>query len=376
MGIDNPGTSAPSVVSAPLQLITPASTFNPTTLPNVSSASLVGRQTIAWAPNGKSVAVVLQDSPYLVVLKVNAQGQITDRYANPASLPSSLVGTGPEGVFWSPDGLFIGQVGTDPTHLIATVEIWNWSDAAGFGAKIAAPATPIAGTDAWSAEFNAAQTELLVSSQATPFLQAYAFAGGAIGAKAANPATLPLVSQGVAYWTPDDLGVITSTTEAWAFAAGAWGAKYAAAPALTNGSGEPSFWPVVATDGSYHVFFNTSGGFPVLTLIESLRFTPGVGWDAVTGVTSHFQNVPFATNKVIEFVRDGINGIIAVTDTLQYLTETFAMVNPPGFPQVGSDTFVTPPFAGFAGLYLSPNGKHIAAQDLGVPFVNMLSWMP
>lgn len=126
---------------------------------------------VAWSPDGRYVGVVGSTSPFVKVYSVSA-GAIGSAVSDPATLPAGNA----KGIAWSPNGNYL-LVSHNTTPFF---RLYNWSN--GFGSEIVnaiPPTTPTAMLGvAWHPSGN---YFIITFSNTTPFYVVYPFFNGVIG---------------------------------------------------------------------------------------------------------------------------------------------------------------------------------------------------
>lgn len=130
------------------------------------------------------------------------------RFPSPAIAPSGA-GTGFRRVRFSPDGMYVAIAQDAGTG--SGLWIYPWSDASGFGSKIADPTVAIT-TPVNDAAFSPSGDAIVMAVASTPWVNAYEWSPLGFGAKCLNPSTLPLASStGIAFSPSGDAVAICSS---------------------------------------------------------------------------------------------------------------------------------------------------------------------
>lgn len=236
---------------------------------------------------------IVHSGPLLRVQSFNEFGSNTS--SAPASEPSS-----------TPNGIDISAAITGTTHLVALalsssprVEIWP-VDASGLGslgAKFANPGTLPAGTGRSVAFSNAiwsSNAYVAVGHDTTPFLSVYPCSSSAFGAKLTNPASLPAASgRGVAFRRGDTFLAVgqdnASSPIVYAFTptgGGAIGAKHSMFnPPAASGGRAVAFSP----DGKFLLAGHSTDPF-----LLTLPFAPAVVQASIGVVFLRWSNATAA----------------------------------------------------------------------------------
>jgi hypothetical protein len=139
------------------------------------------------------------------------------RYGVPGTVPSAPQ----QDMAWRASGDYITSVSTTSPY----IDTYVWS--AGFGARVANPATLPAGAS-YAVKYRGS-TEIAVGHATSPFITVYPFTG-TYGTKYANPGTLPAGTTLSTTWSTDGgslfvSGFTTPYLEGWAWSSG-FGSKY------------------------------------------------------------------------------------------------------------------------------------------------------
>lgn len=142
----------------------------------------------AYAPDGNSFFTIGATTPFIQGWFMSQETPASAAWANPGSLPitaGTCLAIHPTCSFLSVGFTGAGLCWTYP---------YNASGTAGYGTKLAAPATAFAAAP-YGLAFSPQGDYLAVASGTTPFIQVYAFTStpgaGALGAVSSNPGALP-----------------------------------------------------------------------------------------------------------------------------------------------------------------------------------------
>lgn len=199
---------------------------DPATTPSVASRA------VRFSPTGGSLFVALGSAPLIAGYPWSDSTGFGTKFANPGTAVTGtpLLGQGID-TFRLSDGTLVLAIGTNATPYL---NAYQYTDAGGFGTKYTAPAALIAGVIVRTVKFvnNGVNTYLVANPASTPFIAAIGFSTAGFGSKLADPAT---AFSGIAYGitASQDSQVIfaktsTNSPAAAAYRFGdAWGTKYA-----------------------------------------------------------------------------------------------------------------------------------------------------
>lgn len=142
-----------------------------------SSAAGTNAFSVAWSPDGAYLALAHSGSPFVTVYAWD--GSTLTAVSDPATLPPTQANT----VAFSPGGGQIVAGGPSGAWL------WSWSWSAGWGAFLnSAPSLP--GTP-FDLDFSPSGSHVACAHGSAPSVSAWAFSAAGFGAKVANPASPP-----------------------------------------------------------------------------------------------------------------------------------------------------------------------------------------
>jgi hypothetical protein len=141
-----------------------------------------------FSPDGATVVLSNNSSPFILAYPFNASTGFGTKYANPASLPPDA---GYKTSF-NPAGTVVALAHNTSPYITT----YAWSS--GFGSKYANPATLPTG-NGLDVGFSKTGNSIAVAHDSSPYVTAYPWSAG-FGTKFANPATLPTGNgQGISF---------------------------------------------------------------------------------------------------------------------------------------------------------------------------------
>lgn len=199
---------------------------NPATTPSVQTRS------VKFSPTGESLIVGMNGAPLIAGYPWSDSTGFGTKFANPGTAVTGtpLLGQAVD-TFRLSDGTLVVAVGTNATPYL---NAYQYTDAGGFGTKYTAPAALIAGVSIRAVRFvnNGVNTYIVANPASTPFVAAIGFSTAGFGSKLADPATA-FSGTGYGFAISHDGQVVfaktsTNSPSVAAYKFGnAWGTKYA-----------------------------------------------------------------------------------------------------------------------------------------------------
>ena len=210
---------------------------------DMPAASGLGAKMPAWTPDDSAVVFGWDVSPYIYAWRWSSATGYGSKYSNPAVAANDVVSQ----VTFNPAGTVVAA-STDASNIV--MQAWQWNNSTGFGTKYADPTTLPNTTQSYAIAFNPTGTAVAIGYTAfsgTLRIISYAWSDATgFGAKYANPATLPSSNVLGVKWTPDNqciAMVINNVSFPWVYAwtdAAGFGTKYANPATQPNGE-TPAF---------------------------------------------------------------------------------------------------------------------------------------
>lgn len=222
--------------------------------------------------------------------------------------------TAPNSVDVHPDNAFIARALSVTSPYVG---VWRFAAVSGWGAKLSDPSTAFTNGQTMAVRWHPNGNWLFVSSSVTPFLACYAFdkVNGIIGTRSTDlsggalPTATPIKSIDI---SPDGLTVLVSGqatpyVEAWAFnpATGAWGSKYSAPATLPTGLG-------------YQAKFSLTG----LQVVVGHTTAPNVTaypWTNASGFGTKFADPATAPSTTVQGLDFGGDSLILALSGTPYI---------------------------------------------------------
>lgn len=321
------------------------------------SASGYGFSIGGASPSKTTVAVTFQSSPYLNIYDWSSSTGFGSKYSDPLTLPS-FIGSFGNNVAYTPDNKAVIVCGPGGTPYVAA---YPWSGT-GFGAKFSDPSSAIPGgaygvaARTWSVGITKVA---VVYSAVSPYVSSYDFStSSGWGTKGADPSTPPNSGAIAVCLGGNQIFLATSGSPyvyAYAFGGGVIGFKYADPSTLPTGVGRG-----IATDGGFNVAVAHSTS-PYITVYP---FSGGFGTKY-----SDPGTLPAGTGYACAFSPD--RSYLAIAhDTSPYITVyPFAS----GFGAKISNPATLPTGNG-RGVAFSSAGDAIAISHSTSPFVTAYPW--
>lgn len=237
---------------------------------------------------GAAIFLSHEGSPYISAYSF-AQS-IGTEFSNPASVVGGTVNQ-PRDITISPSQGHVAFA-HDSTGKVA---VYGWSSA-GFGAKVADPATAMT-SDGESVAFHPSGSAILIGTQENPFMSSYVWTGS-FGGRASDPATKPGGKTNAVSYSPDGAYIVVGHDDTpWV---GAWpytlstntiGTKMSN-PATLIGNGAPITGMAWSLQGDYVLF-----SAEITPYIHAYAWSGGFGTKAsnpATGVGAVSYNVTFS----------------------------------------------------------------------------------
>lgn len=208
-----------------------------------------GQRDIIFSPADDFIAMVSTSAPRISAYPWSGAGFGT-KLADPASIPN-LASTS---IDFTNAGTAVAMAGSSVSPYVAA---WAFSGS-GFGSKFSDPSTAPTGDGQSVAFSKPSDSAVLIGHWVSPFLSAYPWSGSGFGTKFANPATLPSWICKEARISADESTVVVAMTDAPGIIGYAWN------PA--TGLGTKFANPATGATGSSGntVRFSTAGGAAIL----------------------------------------------------------------------------------------------------------------
>lgn len=293
-----------------------------------------------------------------------------NRYANPASLPSSSY-IAPIGC-----GTAFFTLGNNSDLIMYTGDAYPWSGA-GFGTKYAAP-SPTLGTATRGVAINKVPSFLLGSyytgvafgaNNPSPYVAAYRFtSNGGFGSPYSAPATPPLGDSGGLAFSPSGNALAFCSNDTRVLNSYAWANDTGFGTKYSNPTGLIAF-----ATGRYGVAF-TSDNAVVFFTSNSTGNIQAYPWSDSTGLGTKYSDpataAPSSSNAVAV---NPNNTAVAVVGSGSPYISVYPWSNSTGFGTKYNDPASALPGAAYSVAF-SPDNKIVAVGTDASPYITLYEW--
>lgn len=300
------------------------------------------------------VFAALRDAPSIAAYPWTSGSGFGTKYANPATPLSCFIEVGID-VTPQKDAVVI----TSGYQTQPFIEAYKWNSATGFGTKFANPSVMPAsnGYSTTSVKFNPAGTVVVVGTNQSPYIAAYAWnSNTGFGAKYSDPGTNTGATVNTLAWTPSGDAIVVGGNGAFISAyqwSNGFGTKFNASWSMSGGGSQPTDINQVAINPSGNVVAVGFAGGALSPPIMAFPFSSSTGFGAQYSNAANFGAVKDALG--VSFNTTGT--AIMYSAAAGAVLEAFAWSNATGFGTKYSNPASAPASVG-----------HIAKSPTGAAF--------